>query len=345
MEVWQDVLGMGSEALIEEARRSLPSGAGLAGRIYARVFEKGSFEPEAFGMSARSAQAWRKGFGIGLLEVRGLAEEEGELGPTSKAIMECGDGARVECVRIPMHGGKSTLCISSQVGCRMACAFCETGRSGLSRNLLAAEIVAQVHTARFALGWDCGNIVFMGMGEPLDNLDQVSAALRVLTDRRGFSYSWERITVCSSGPPGGIAGLRALGLRRLNLSISLNAGDDATRDALMPVNHSQGLSALASEASDYSQRGNFVLAINYCLIPGVNDGRNQAKGVADFCARVGRTMVNLIPYNPGSHPIARAPSPEELGSFASWLREEGLELRHRAAKGSSIMAACGQLGR
>jgi len=343
-----DILGLCSAALVEDSRRNLPSGAGIAGRLYAKAFESGLLEPDSFGLSAASTFAWNERYSVGLLEVQRVVEEEGEFGPTSKALLETADGLSIECVRIPMPSAegraRSTLCVSSQVGCRMACAFCQTGKSGLVRDLSAAEIVSQALTTRVKLGWDCGNIVFMGMGEPLDNFEELAKAIRVFSDRRGFGMAAERITVCSSGPSGGIAKLKSLGLSRLNLSVSLNAGSDAIRSALMPVNRACGLEGLRGELADYPMRRNFILGANYCLIPGLNDSREEARLVGALCARIGRVLLNLIPYNPGREALSRAPTEEEVERFALWLREAGCEVRRRATKGASIMAACGQLG-
>jgi 23S rRNA (adenine2503-C2)-methyltransferase len=339
---------MTSPELLEAASRLLPSGAGVAGKLYARAFATGRLEPEAVGVSAASARAWREAFAVGLLEVRSVAREEGDLGVTVKVVLATKDGELVECVRVPVPTAsgavRSTICISSQIGCRMGCSFCESGRRGLVRNLRAAEIVAQVVTARSVLGWECRNVVFMGMGEPLDNFDSVAGALGVLADNRGLRYSWERITVCTSGDAAGIARLRELGLKRLNLSISLNAADDDTRSALMPVNRLTDLSTLAVALAAYPQRRGFVLGVNYCLLPGINDTRGHARGVAEYCRRLGRTQLNLIPYNPGTTAIARAPAAEETERFRAWLTEAGVDTKVRAARGSSIMAGCGQLG-
>lgn len=226
----------------------------------------------------------------------------------------------------------------------MGCAFCETGKMGLIRHLSAAEIVGEVLTTRFALGWDCRNLVFMGMGEALDNADQLIQALRVLTDKRGLHYSQERITVCTAGHADGIARLKALGWKRLNLSISLNATTDELRDRLMPVNRRTDLAALQRILADYPQRRNFTLGVNYCLMPGLNDTRADATRIAAFCQPLGRTLVNLIPYNPGSTALTRLPSEDEVLRFIGWLREDGVAVRRRMTKGRSIMAACGQLG-
>lgn len=344
-----DLMGLTSGETAEAARKLLPSGAGVAGKLHARAHATGRLEPEAFGLSAASCRAWRAAFTVGLLEVRRTVEEPGEHGATAKAVLATHDGHEIECVRIPVpvpagSPPRATLCVSSQVGCRMGCAFCETGRAGLVRNLSAAEIVSQLVTSRTVLGWDCRNVVFMGMGEPLDNLPALAQALRVLTDMRGLRLPAERLTVCTAGDAEGIRGLRALGMSRLNLSISLNAADDTARSRLMPVNRQTDLAALAAALAAYPQRRTFVLGVNWCLLPGINDSRADARGAAAWCRTLGRVYVNLIPYNPGSHPLCPAPTPEQTGRFLAWLREEGLEAGLRSARGGSIMAGCGQLG-
>jgi 23S rRNA (adenine2503-C2)-methyltransferase len=348
-----DLLGLTSEELSGLARRHLPIGHGIAHRLYRRAFAEGVFRPEAEPVSAATAAAWHGLARLSLLTVRSVQEESGELGDTAKAVLATADGFPIECVRIPMrmplgeasaHPPSTTLCLSSQVGCRMGCTFCETGRMGLIRHLTAAEIVAQVVTAQVQLGWRPRNLVFMGMGEALDNADAVIQALRVLTDRRGLHFSHERITICTSGHAAGLAKLSALGWKRLNLSISLNAATDRQRSRLMPVNRQTPLAELQRLLAAYPQRRNFTLGVNYCLLPGINDRRDDAQAVADFCRPLGRVLVNLIPYNPGSAPIAAAPDDAAVDQFIAWLREAGLPVRRRMTKGRSIMAACGQLG-
>lgn len=344
-----DLLGLTSGEAVEAARRLLRTGAGVAAKVHARALATGRLEPEAFGLSARSCRAWRDAFAVGLLEVRRTVEEPGGHGATVKAVLATRDGHEIECVRIPVpvpagSPARATLCVSSQAGCRMGCAFCETGRGGLARNLTAAEIVSQLVTARTALGWNCRNVVFMGMGEPLDNLAELARALQVFTDTRGLRLPAERLTVCTAGDADGIRSLRALGMRRLNLSVSLNAADDATRGRLMPVDRRTDHATLAAALAAYPQRRSFVLGVNWCLLPGINDSRCDARRAAAWCALVGRVYVNLIPYNPGSRPLCRAPTTEETERFLGWLRAEGLEAGVRSARGGSIMAGCGQLG-
>jgi 23S rRNA (adenine2503-C2)-methyltransferase len=226
----------------------------------------------------------------------------------------------------------------------MGCRFCETARMGLLRHMRTSEIVAQLLVARHVLGWEFRNVVFMGMGEALDNADHVIPALRVLTDSHGLGMSQERITICSVGNVDGIAKLQSLGMKRLNLSISLNAGNDALRESLMPINKKTPLGELQQVLLGYRPRPNFVLGVNYCLMPEFNDRAEHAREVAEFCRPLGRVMVNVIPYNPGSVPITRAPEEGEIDRFIEMLRAEGLPVRRRITKGRSVMAACGQLG-
>ncbi len=362
----RDILGMDSDEFIGDARSHIGKGSGLAAEIYRNVFstefpfptkglaiEKGQpFIQAAMDASAGERDTlpdpWSGRYKTGYLAVDSVLEQESEAGLTSKVTLLTADGHRVECVRVPMSRRNdtctATLCVSSQIGCRMGCAFCQTGTMGLVRNLEAAEIVSQVVTLRKEFGWNFRNIVFMGMGEPLDNFDNVTKAMNVFHDQRGLGLAWDRITLCTSGSVSGINRLKELGLKRLGLSISLNSGLDEVRSSIMPVNRSSGLAALAEALASYPQRKNFVLGVNYCLLPGINDGRKDAVAVAGFCSRAGRCLVNLIPYNPGTAPLSRAPSEEEVLAFIGHLESEGVLVKRRIEKGRSIMAGCGQLG-
>jgi 23S rRNA (adenine2503-C2)-methyltransferase len=278
------------------------------------------------------------------MEVVRVGREEGRTGVTTKASLRLADGLEAELVHIPMGRGRHTLCISSQVGCKMGCAFCETARLGLLRPMTPAEILSQLDVARDSLGLPFERIVFMGMGEPLDRPDILEQVLRTLTDPGGLAMRHDRITVCTVGVVSGIRHLRSLGMKRLNLSVSLNAANDALRSRLMPVNRRTPLAELQKALVDYRQRPNFQLGVNYCLMPELNDSREDARDVARFCAPLGRVLVSLIPYNPGGEPLTRAPREEEVVRFVEWLREEGLPVRRRITKGRGTMAACGQLG-
>lgn len=272
------------------------------------------------------------------------ASECGPAGTTTKYRLGLADGLAVEAVAVPMYGGSYTVCVSSQVGCARGCAFCETGTAGLSRNLSAAEIAGQVTAASEALGVRFRNVVFMGMGEPLDNPEGVFGALETLRDPRGLGYSQERITVCTAGHVEGIRRLRALGLKRLNLSVSLGSARDGLRDRLMPINRTWPLGELAEALAAYPMRRNFALGVNYCLLPGINDAPEDLDAAAAFVGRLGRALVNVIPYNPGRHPICRAPSEPEIDAFLGGLAARGIPVRRRVEKGRSLLAACGQLG-
>ncbi len=305
---------------------------------------EGRFAPEGFGLGPEACEAWRSTFSFELPELVAVKSDETEHGETSKMVLRLPDGLEVESVRIPMGRGRATLCVSSQVGCKMGCAFCETGRMGLLRHLRADEIVAQLLVARHLLGWPIRNVVFMGMGEALDNADNVMQALRVLNDEAGLAIAQERLTVCTVGHTEGIRRLRKEGFKRLNVSISLNAANDSLRSEIMPINRRTNLVELQEELRKYRPRRNFALGVNYCLLPGINDTRQDARAVAAFCKPLGRVLVNLIPYNPGTMPLTRAPDEHEVEQFIEWLRAEGLPVRERVTKGRSVMAACGQLG-
>lgn len=344
--------GLTRNGFTAAAQSALPAGHGIAAELYRQAFTLGTFDFARLGTPVPPArqEQWRAAFDCAPLAVRRVVEEPLDHGTTTKAVLATTDGYEIETVLIPMryHADGSVAawsqCLSSQVGCRMGCTFCETGRMGLVRNLDAAEIVAQVVTARAMLGWQARNLVFMGMGEALDNWEALHQALLVLTERAGLGYGHDRITICTSGHAEGIRRLHALGWKRLNLSLSLNGAEDRQRSRLMPVNRTAGLAELQELLAGYRQRRNFVLGVNWCLIPEVNDRPEDAQRIAAFCAPLGRCLLNLIPYNPGTAPIARAPDEAEIVRFIGWLRAAGVAVRRRVTKGRSIMAACGQLG-
>ena len=326
------------------ARRLVPRGHGAATRLYRHLLATGRLTPEELDLSVEASSAYHQHFCLDLPEVTHVVTEDIESGTTAKATLTSGDGLEYECVFLPMGRGRATLCISSQVGCKMGCEFCETGRMGLLRNLSTAEIVGQLLVARCKLGWTFSNVVFMGMGEALDNADAVIDALRVMSDSGGLAIGLDHITVCTVGNVAGLQKLRAAGFTRLNVSVSLNAANDALRDTLMPINRRTPLAELQRALVAYRPRTNFAFGINYCLMPGINDSIEDIANIAEFCAPLGRVMVNVIPYNPGTIPIARQPTEREVVNFIHALREAGLAVRRRITKGRSVMAACGQLG-
>jgi len=337
-----DLLAHTQDEVTALAKAAMPTGWGVARAIYQQAIHEGVFAPETTGINAEGVKAWRALFELRLPEVVKTYEEDETL--TMKAVLRGPDGLEYECVRIPMGPDRSTLCVSSQVGCKMGCTFCETGRMGLLRHLTAGEIVGQWVVARAKLGWTVSNIVFMGMGEALDNADNLVRALSILNDRKGIQLGMQRITVCTVGHADGIERLAAEGYKRLNLSFSLNAASDALRSTMMPVTKKYPLKRVKEALIAYPQRASFVLAVNYCLLPGINDRPEDVEDVAAFLDGIPRAVLNVIPYNPGTDPVARAPSEEEIDRFIGWLRGRGILVKRRVTRGRTVMAACGQLG-
>ncbi len=341
----RELLGYTQDEVEALARAAMPTGWGVTRAIYQRALHEGVFAPEDTGISAEAARTWRRLFALTLPTVEGRREEPNDFGDTTtKAVLRAPDGLEYECVRIPMGEGRATLCVSSQVGCKMACSFCETGRMGMLRQLSAAEIVGQWVVARAVLDWQVQNIVFMGMGEALDNADNLIRALRILNDRKGIQLGMQRITVCTVGHAEGIERLAAEGYKRLNLSFSLNAATDALRTPMMPVTKKYPLARVKQALLAYPQRASFVLAVNYCLLPGINDRPGDVDDVVAFLDGIPRAVLNVIPYNPGSSPVTRAPTEDEVVGFIDALRARGLIVKRRVTRGRSVMAACGQLG-
>ncbi len=263
-------------------------------------------------------------------------------GNVVKFVTRLADDLDIESVVIPMFR-RHTLCVSSQVGCRMGCRFCRTGKMGLLRSLTAAEIVGQVFTARHQLGIDIRNVVFMGMGEPLDNLDNVVQAIRVMADQRGMDIARRYITVSSVGLTAGIDRLARLDGTPVNLAVSLNAPTDDIRSRLMPVNRSIPMAALQASLLRYPLAKKSALFMEYVLIQGINDRKEHARALARYLAPM-TVKLNLIPYNPALGCEWQPPSADACNRFHAWLVAENVFVRRRGEKGGRIMAACGQLG-
>jgi 23S rRNA (adenine2503-C2)-methyltransferase len=257
---------------------------------------------------------------------------------TRKYLFRLEDGQTVETVRIPMEGERSTLCISTQVGCAMQCAFCLTGTFGLVRNLSPAEIVNQVCAA--AKEGPVNNIVMMGMGEPLHNLDNVVKALQILYDDDGFGYGSRKVTLSTSGL---IPEMLELGRRiRVNLAVSLNATTDAVRNELMPINRRYPLKDLMAACQDFPLVTRQRITFEYILIRDVNDTPADAKRLVRLLHGI-KAKVNLIPYNEHEGSAFRAPRPESIEAFQTYLLSRDIVAIRRASKGQDISAACGQL--
>jgi 23S rRNA (adenine2503-C2)-methyltransferase len=260
-----------------------------------------------------------------------------------KLVFRLDDGARVSAVVMP-DDGRTTLCLSTQVGCGYACAFCLTGTMGLTRNLSAAEIVGQLLAANALLadGERVTHIVFMGMGEPLANYAALVQALRVLTDAKlGLGYSPRRITVSTVGLVSGIEKLGREDLK-VNLAISLHAASDEVRSGLMPVNRAWNLDALMKAVRAYPLAPRQHVFFEYVMLDGVNDAPEGARQLVRLLRGV-RAKINLIPFNDWDGSRFRRPPLARILAFQSILLDAGVTTTVRWSKGEDIGAACGQL--
>jgi 23S rRNA (adenine2503-C2)-methyltransferase len=336
-----NVFAMTCEEVAGEMSRRYGKGFYHAAALYREIFKKGatSFaDTIEFSRSPSLAVELARDLWLPSCRIIARQEDEGVL----KFASALPDGRIIESVIIPARG-RATLCVSSQVGCRMGCRFCVTGGMGFVRNLTVEEIVWQIHAARFRLNHQVDNLVFMGMGEPLDNWANLVQAVRVIGDQRGLDIAQSRITVSTAGHADGIRELAASNLRKLRLAVSLNAPNDDLRSTLMPINHRYPLPRLKQELLAFPTGKGGVIFIEYVLLEGINDSRENARELARYLAGL-PVRVNVIAFNPsGSTPYA-PPSEERVQQFCGWLAGQGLFVRLRRSRGQAIMAACGQLG-
>ncbi len=261
---------------------------------------------------------------------------------TVKFLLELSDGVVIESVIIPDEE-RTTLCVSSQAGCALGCAFCMTGRLGLIRNLTAGEIVGQVLAARSHLkthGGALTNIVFMGMGEPLLNYEEVRRALTIILSDWGLSFSWRHVTVSTAGIPDIMMRLGAEVL--VNLAVSLNAPDEETRGRIMPINGKYPLNTLMASLAAYPLKRGRRITLEYVLLSGVNDSDDHARALVRLVKGI-PVKINLIPFNPFPGADFTRPGDERVARFQEILIASHLFAVIRKSKGAHIAAACGQL--
>lgn len=266
---------------------------------------------------------------------------ESSLDGTRKLLVRLADGKSVECVLIPDRG-RHTACISTQVGCAVGCVFCASGLDGVERNLTAAEIVEQVVHLRRTLRSDrrITNLVFMGMGEPLHNFDNLVRSIDVLKAPWGTGLGARRITVSTSGPPGRIRRLVETGIP-VHLAVSLHAPDDRLRARLVPGQTAPVADLLADARAFFEATGRRV-TMEVALIDRLNDGPAVARAMADRL-RGFPCLVNLIPLNPVAGLPHRTPPPGVVAAYRRILERQGIEVATRKRMGDQIAAACGQL--
>jgi len=302
---------------------------------------------EEYRLSRELAGKVERDFKIKLPGFQELIDEEGTL----KFSLLLEDGSLTESVLIPMSEWE-TLCLSSQVGCSRGCNFCETGAMGLVRNLKTEEIVAQWASARFGIGRVPRNIVFMGMGEPFDNFDEVIRAVDIFSDQRGAGIPKRRISISTSGHVEGIRRLSEIehrhperAYRTIHLAVSLNAPNDEVRNELMPINRIWPMAELKAALIDSPQFSiKDALYFEYVLIPGVNDKDSHAHELVKWMDGLS-AKVNLIPYHPvDSYPMPAADD-AMVNRFHQILRSSDIECRTRRSRGKGIKAACGMLGK
>lgn len=261
---------------------------------------------------------------------------------TIKLQITLSDGRAVETVLLTDKEGRKTACVSCQAGCAMKCAFCQTGTLGLARNLTPAEIVEQF----LFLEQECGhldNIVFMGMGEPMMNLDGIRKAIAVLTDKRGRNLSGRRITLSTSGIIKGIYDLADNG-PNIRLAVSLTTANEDLRTELMPVNKGNPLPELRKAIDYYAKKSGRRVTLEAALLAGKNTDKESAEKMISFAKGID-VNVNLIPWNPVATLPFTEPSNSEVHFFVNYLEKAGVNVTLRTKRGRKIGGACGQLGK
>jgi 23S rRNA (adenine2503-C2)-methyltransferase len=358
---------------LSRATPTAPAPANLSGltrpQLAAALVEAGVAEPKKARMRASQLWRWIHHYGVTDFdamtdigkETRGLlaqhftvarpeiVERQVSKDGTRKWLLRTAPGVEVEAVYIPDVGRAGALCVSSQVGCTLNCTFCHTGTQPLVRNLTAGEIVAQVQVCRDDLEeWPSdredrrlSNIVFMGMGEPLYNLDNVAAAIDIISDNEGIGLSRRRITVSTSGV---VPQLKALGDHtQAMLAISLHATRDELRDVLVPLNKKYDLAQLMAEVRAYPGLSNARrVTFEYVMLKGVNDTPDDARALVKLIEGI-PAKINLIPYNPWPGGLYECSDWATIERFAAIVNRAGYASPIRTPRGRDILAACGQL--
>ena len=315
-----------------------------AGQIFRWIYCRGVTDPSA--MTDLSRELRTTLAEMCTISIPSIVQREASVDGTEKFLLRLADGRQVESVFIPdtpATAPRYTFCISTQVGCAMACAFCLTGKMGLVRNLSAGEIVGQVQVLADALRLRDArfNIVLMGMGEPLHNYDETMKALRILVDEHGFAMSPKRITLSTVGI---LPALERLAREPVmpNLAISLHAPTDAQRGALVPINRKYGVADIIEACKRFPLKRRSRITFEYVLLSGVNDRAEDARRLAKLLAGV-KSKVNLIPLNAAAGIPFERPSDETVDRFARILADHQLTVSVRKSRGRDIRAACGQL--
>jgi len=313
-----------------------------ADQIAAWVYKRGIEDPAEMtdldvALRERLASTWS-------FEALTLESVARSVDGTMKGLLRAADGAAIEAVVIPEEG-RNTLCVSTQVGCPLACSFCATGAMGFTRNLSTAEIIDQVCRMREILpeGRELTNVVFMGMGEPLLNLPAVLEAVRLLVEPRAFGFAPRRVTVSTVGVVSKLGALLDGLPGPVNLAVSLHAVTDELRDELVPINRKFPLADLLGALRSSPQLGpRRPIFFEYTLLAGVNDSPDDARGLIRLLRGL-PYKLNLIPMNPHDDAPYGAPTREAVDAFMKVLSEARVTTTLRRSRGDDIDAACGQL--
>jgi 23S rRNA (adenine2503-C2)-methyltransferase len=291
-----------------------------------------------------------------LVTLEPVEEKKAVSGGPEKFLFKTEDGHFLESVLISrthchislserlktLPGSRQTVCVSTQLGCKVQCAFCASGQGKFTRNLTAGEIVEQVARISRMTGKKITNVVFMGMGEPLDNFDATLKAVHILIEPWGFAFGARRVTVSTSGIiPKILEFVKAVD-GRVRLSVSLHSSIDEVRNSLVPINRRYPLKDLASALRKINQDLKCDITFEYTLIAGLNDTEEEVEGIS-MIAKPLRAKINVIPYNPIAEFPHKAPTPEAVERFCAELKRRGLHVTLRQALGRDIDAACGQL--
>ena len=311
-----------------------------ARQLFRWIYKRGITDPEQMTDLSRALRArLQEEFAIGTPVV---VRDETSVDGTRKFVFRLKDGRQIESVFIP-DTPSMTFCISTQVGCAMACGFCLTGKMGLVRNLTAGEIAGQVRVLAAATGMldHPFNIVLMGMGEPLHNYDNTMKALRMLHTEHGLAVSPRRVTLSTVGI---VPGLERLGREPLmpNLAISLHATTDEQRSMLVPPNKKYPLAAILEACRRFPLKNRSRITFEYVMLDGVNDTPDDARRLVKLLADI-KAKVNLIPLNPAPGIPYERPSDERVDRFARILADRHITVSVRKSRGRDIRAACGQL--
>ena len=331
-------LATASKEEIAAALKAAGQPAYRAAQVYDWVVRKWIVDPALMtNLSASAKEALSQAFRCATVGIE--AEYPADDG-SAKYLLRLHDGETVECARIPAEDGRTTFCLSSQVGCPVSCVFCSSGADGLTRNLSAGEIVEQYFLLCRKLGQAPDNVVMMGIGEPLLNFDNLVAALNVITNPDGVALAQRRVTISTSGWTPGIKALTELG-KQWNLALSLHAPDDKTRALLIPTKFRRDIREILAACQAHREATGRLLTIEYVLLAGINDSPETARKFARLAADA-NAKVNLIPYNKARGAFER-PSRETVKTFENALKTLHVPVTVRVEKGASATAACGQL--